>query len=114
GPMVETEGFLMHGSLAAPDFSFQQREDLSAGLPTVGLDMSLRPHRKVEIYGRASGMQAGDYGYFWGGDAGGRGRALGHLLVTAGYRTFNLHVENSPDFAHLRMRGPFVGAGFRF
>jgi hypothetical protein len=37
-----------------------------------------------------------------------------HVLLTAGYRTFNLHVENSPDFARLHIGGPFVGAGFRF
>jgi hypothetical protein len=114
GPMVETNGFLMHGSLAAPEFGVQQREDFSAGLPTVGLAMNIRPHRAVEIYGQASGMQAGSYGYFIVSDSGVRVRLWEHLLLTAGYRTFNLHVENSPDFAHLRTRGPFLGAGFRF
>jgi hypothetical protein len=32
----------------------------------------------------------------------------------AGYRTFNLRVDNSPDFARLQLRGLFVGAGVRF
>jgi hypothetical protein len=114
GPLVEADGFLMRGSLAAPDFGFQQKEDLSAGLPTVGLAMDIRPHRAVDIYGRAAGMEAGTYGYFIGTDAGVRVHAWKYLLLTAGYRTFNLHVENSPDFARLRIRGPFVGVGFRF
>jgi len=117
GPMVEADGFLMHGSLAAPNLKtapFQQAEDLNAGLPTVGVAMDIQPHRRVDIYGQVSGMQAGSYGYFVESDSGVKVRAWKHVLLTAGYRTFNLHVENSPDFARLRLRGPFIGAGLRF
>jgi hypothetical protein len=110
GPMVEADGFLLHGSLAAPAFSVIQKEDLSAGLPTVGLAMDINPVRMIDIYGEAAGMKVGDYGYFVSSDAGVKVR-IRHLLFMAGYRTFNLHVENSNDFAHLRLRGPFVGAG---
>jgi hypothetical protein len=59
-------------------------------------------------------MQAGDYGYFVGSDSGVKVRMWKYLVLTAGYRTFNLHVENSRDFARLRLRGPFLGAGFHF
>jgi hypothetical protein len=114
GPMVEADGFLMSGRLGAPDLGFQQTENLSAGLPTVGLAMDIRPHRAVDIYAQAAGMQAGAYGSFVGSNSGVKVRVWKYLLVTAGYRTFNLHVENSPDFAHLRLRGPFVGVGFHF
>jgi hypothetical protein len=114
GPMVEADGFIMRGSLAAPVFGVGQDEKLSAGLPTVGLALDIRPHRGIHIYGEATGMQAGSYGYFIGSDSGVRVYAWKYAIVTAGYRTFNLHIENSPDFAHLRVRGPFVGAGFRF
>jgi hypothetical protein len=116
GPMVEADGFLMRGSLGAPDLAapFRETENLSAGLPTAGLAMEIQPHPAIDIYGQAAGMQAGSYGYFVGSDSGVRVRAWKYAIVTAGYRTFNLHVENSPDFAHLRLRGPFVGAGFRF
>jgi hypothetical protein len=116
GPMVEADGFLMRGSLAAPELGppFQQTEELPAGLPTVGLSMEVRPHRSIRIYSQASGMQVGSYGYFVGSDSGVRVYGWKYAVLTAGYRTFNLHVENSPDFAHLRVRGPFIGAGFRF
>lgn len=116
GPMIEADGFLMRGSLAAPNLPtpFQQTENLSAGLPTVGLAMDIQPHRAIDIYGEAAGMQAGSYGYFIASDSGVKVRAWKHLVLTGGYRTFNLHVENSPDFARLRLRGPLAGAGFRF
>ena len=116
GPMIEADGFIMRGSLAAPNLAtpFSQSEDLKAGLPTVGLALDIQPHRAVDIYGQVSGMQAGSYGYFVGSDSGVKVRTWKHLLLTAGYRTFNMHIESTPDFARMRMRGPFVGAGFRF
>jgi hypothetical protein len=115
GPMTELNGFLMRGTLAAPDLAtpFHQSEDLKAGLPTVGLAMDIQPYRSVDIYGQVSGMKAGSYGHFVSGDSGVKVRWR-HLLWTGGYRTFNLHVNTSQDFAHFRLRGPFVGAGFRF
>jgi hypothetical protein len=116
GPMVEANGFLMRGALAAPDLPapFSRAEDLKIGLPAVGASMSIQPHRAVEIYGQMAGMKVGDYGSFVGSDAGVKARPWRRLVVTAGYRTFNLNAEVSPDFAHIRLRGPFVGAGLRF
>jgi hypothetical protein len=78
------------------------------------LALDIQPWRWIDIYGQAAGMDLGSYGYFIGSDAGVKVTAWRHLLLTAGYRTFNLHVENSPDFARLHIGGPFVGAGFRF
>ena len=114
GPIVEADGFLMRGSLEAPAVGIRQTEDLKAGLPTVGLAMDFQPQRWVDIYGQVSGMQAGSYGYFVESDSGVKAYPWKYLVVTAGYRTFNLHVESTPDFARMRMRGAFVGAGLRF
>ena len=113
GPLVQANGFLIKGRLRAPVFGFDESEEFKAGLPTLGLALDVRPHRKVEIFGEASGMSAGNYGYFISSEAGVRLFALKRLFGTAGYRTFNLHIEHTPDFARLRLRGPFVGLGFR-
>ncbi len=113
GPMVEADGFLMRGSLNAPNLNLSQKENLSAGLPTVGAAMDINPHRRVNVYGEVAGMKVGDYGYFISSDAGVKVR-VSHVLFSAGYRTFNLHVTTAPDFARLRLRGPFAGAGFTF
>ncbi len=113
GPMVEADGFLMRGSLVAPNLNLVQKESLSAGLPTVGLAMDINPLRHVDVYAEAAGLKVGDYGYFISSDAGVKVR-LSHLLLTGGYRTFNLHVTNAPDFARFNLRGPFVGAGLTF
>ena len=114
GPMVAAEGFLLHGSLAAPAFNLTEKENLSVGLPTAGLALNIQPHRRVDIYGQVAGMEIGGYGYFIGSDAGVKVVPWRNLLLTAGYRTFNLHVDSAPDLARLQLRGPFVGAGLRF
>jgi hypothetical protein len=51
GPMIEADGFLMRGSLAAPNApgALQQAETLNAGLPTAGLAMDIQPHRLLDI-----------------------------------------------------------------
>lgn len=116
GPVVEANGFLMKGSLVAPNvgMAFAEKEELSAGLPTVGAALDIQPHPRVDLYGQMAGMQAGDYGYFVGSEAGLKVRAWKPLMLTAGYRTFNMHVKSTRDFANLRIGGPFVGAGLRF
>ena len=111
GPLVGADGFLMHGSLVAPEFSIAEKEDLSVGLPVAGLALDITPRKWVDVYGRARGMDVGTYGYYIGSDAGLK-LTVKHVVLTAGYRTFNLHVENSPDFARVRVRGPVVGMGF--
>src|SRR5262249_39792318 len=98
GPLIGADGFLLHGSLAAPNFNISQSEDVSVGLPVAGLALDIQPHRRIDIYGRVSGMEVGGYGYFVGGDAGVKVTPWRHLLLTAGYRTFNLHVDSAPDF----------------
>ena len=114
GPIVEAQGFLMSGRLRAPDFNIDSRENLSAGIPTVGPAIEISPRRMIDIYGEASGMWAGGYGHFIRSEAGVRIRPVAHVQFTAGYRTFNLQVTNSPDFTHLHLGGPFIGAGLRW
>jgi hypothetical protein len=116
GSLAEVNGFLLKGSLAAPNLTtpLERTEELKVGIPTVGAAMSIQPHRAVEIYAQVAGLKVGDYGSFIGSDSGVKVRSWRYLLLTAGYRTFNLNVDVSNDFAHLRLRGPFVGAGLRF
>src|SRR5262249_22614762 len=106
GPLLEADGFVMHGRLAAPNLAapITSTEDLSIGLPTPGLALTISPHRRIDIYGKIAGMDVGGYGYFVGSDSGVRVRAFGPLVLTAGYRTFNLHAENSLDFFRVQLR----------
>lgn len=114
GPSIEAHGFLLKGNLRAPDVNVNEAEELSVGLPTVGPSVEVAPFRMFAIYGVASGMSAGDYGHFIRSEAGVRFRPVRFLQFTAGYRTFNLKVADSPDFARLHFRGPFVGGGIRW
>jgi len=104
----------LSGHLRAPEFDIDSREGLDVGLPAVGPTLTISPHPKFDIYGEATGMWAGDYAYFVRSEAGVRVRPVRHIQFTAGYRTFNLRIANSPDFANPRLRGAFVGAGFHW
>jgi hypothetical protein len=114
GPLAELNGLFLRGSLTAPTPSLQRAEDLKIGLPTVEALLTIQPHRAIEITAQAAGTKVGDYGSFVGSEAAVRVRPWEHAVLTAGYRTFNLNAVVKPDFAHIRLRGPFVGAGFHF
>jgi hypothetical protein len=114
GPLVEAHGFLLRGSLQAPAVNIATQEDLSVGLPTLGPALEISLHPRLDLYGEASGMSVGDYGHFIRSEAGVRLRPVRLLQFSAGYQTFNLRVADSPDFAHLHLRGPFIGAGLRW
>jgi hypothetical protein len=62
GPMSAVNGFLLHGALAAPAFNISEKEDLSVGLPTVGLALDIVPNRRIDIYGQVAGMDIGGTG----------------------------------------------------
>ena len=116
GPMLEADGFFLRGALRAPELNppVAEQEELKFGLPAPGLALDINLHKAVNVYGRVAGLGVGEYGYYVGSESGVRVHPWRHVSLSAGYRTFNLHVDNSPDFARFRLRGPFFGAGVRF
>ncbi len=116
GTLVQGHGFVVNTLLDAPNLRPPVREEerLGAGVPTAGLILDINPHDVVNVFGEFSGISVGRYGYFVESEFGARVLPVGNLSLTAGYRIFNLHAKYEPDFARLRIRGPFVGAAIRF
>jgi hypothetical protein len=116
GTLLQANGFLMKGRLRAPDLtpSVDQSENIRGGLPAVGLALDINPHRKVNVFGEFAGLKIRRYGYFVHSDAGIKIRPVNNGFITVGYRNFNLHAKNEPDFARFELRGLFVGGGAHF
>ncbi|HTM49192.1 MAG TPA: hypothetical protein VL285_10940 [Bryobacteraceae bacterium] len=114
GPLLEANGFLQSATLSAPALSFLQSNSLSVGAPAFGLAAEVTSGRIWKIVGEAAGTPAGRYGYFIRSEAAVKLTPLPHAGITAGYRLFDLHADYQPDFARLRVHGPFVGVSLRF
>jgi hypothetical protein len=116
GTLLQGNGFLMKGRLRAPNLTpaVDEQQDLSVGLPTVGLAMDINPHSKVNLFADVSGIKLGKYGYFLNSDVGVKIRPVKNAFFTAGYRNFNLHAKNDPDFVRVELRGFFIGGGTHF
>jgi len=116
GTILAGNGFLFRGRLRAPNLvpAVDSEEELKIGLPTVGLALDINPHRKINLFGDVSGIKIGKYGYFVSSDAGVKIQPAKVGFFTVGYRNFNLHAKNEPDFARITLRGVFVGGGARF
>lgn len=114
GPLVEGSGIFYDAGLRAPALNFDASDRRSVGFPTVGLAFDARPHSRVSIYGEASGISIGDYGYSIGGEAGLKVRPVRHVNVEVGYRSLRIDPKFNPDYGRIRVRGPFFGAGITF
>ena len=114
GTLLEAKGVSADATLKSPDVSLKKSDDLIAGLPTIGIVVDISPLDIITIFGEVSGMPAGKYGYFFDAEAGIKIIPIKNLSILGGYRYFDIKAENDPDFAKVRISGPFVGATVRF
>ncbi|NIQ37689.1 MAG: DUF4124 domain-containing protein [Proteobacteria bacterium] len=116
GPLLEAKGFLLDMSLEAPSLipPVEESEKFAGALPTVGAVLDINPHKVVNVFAEISGIYAGKYGHFFDGEAGVKIIPIKYLTVVGGWRLLDLKIEDDPDFAELRLSGPFVGATLRF
>ena len=116
GTLLEAKGFWLDISLDAPNLTppVEASEGFIGALPTVGLALDINPHRILNIFAEASGIYAGNYGYFLDGEAGVKIIPIKNLSLFGGYRILDFRAEDDPDFAKLRILGPFAGITLRF
>jgi hypothetical protein len=114
GPLVQGHGFWWDASLAAPSLNQRGADKRTIGFPTVGLATEIVAHRRLLLFGEASGITAGKYGSVYNLEAGVRVSPVTHLNLIGGFRVFDVNAKFEPDYARLRITGPFVGAGVQF
>jgi hypothetical protein len=116
GTLVEGKGFWGKVSLEAPDLSpsVKESEKFLFGLPTIGIALDINPHKMVNIFGEASGLTAGSYGYIYDAEVGVKLIPVKFLSIVGGYRIFDIKARHSHDYAKLRFHGPFAGVTLRF
>jgi len=138
GTLLEAKGFWVDASLEAPDrfppvwvdeapnmvplveeymvplVEEPERFAFPLPIPTIGVALDINPHKMVNIFAEISGLFAGKYGYLLDGEVGIKIIPIKNLSVIGGYRIFDIEAEIDPDFAKLRISGPFIGATLRF
>jgi len=126
GTVLDVKGVAGKASLDAPSLAISESKDFIAGLPTLGFAFEVssfksgKPYVKKEIwknfvfYGEAAGMSAGKYGYFLDTEAGVRFSPCKYSSVSGGYRVVSLKAKDSPDYAKMELKGPFVNAVIKF
>ena len=116
GTLLEAKKISVDAGLSAPELAppVDEKKSFSATVPSIGLVLDINPSRALNIFAEASGMSWGDRGHAVDGEAGLKLVLGSHLVVTGGYRYFDLEVKDKPDFAKLKNSGPFLGAGLRF
>ncbi len=114
GPLVEGHGLWFDASLTAPQFSIRASDARTAGFPAAGVAMDAAPHRWLGLFAESAGLSLGRYGYMYNGEAGARISSVRYIGFVAGYRLFRVDPKFDPDYARVKVSGPFVGASFGF
>jgi YfaZ precursor len=120
GPLVDVRGILFDASLTVPSSSGaggavdRSSGMFGLGMLTLGTEVSAALHRRVEVTSALSFIPIVGLGRVFEADTRARFSLSKHLNLSAGYRYLRLRANEGPNFAELRLRGPFIGAGFRF
>jgi hypothetical protein len=96
------------------DLYYKDKEEITAGLPIVGLGLEFRPIDRLTIAGQAYGMYAGDYGNFFNAEAALKFRLARWLELEGGYRYWNFEYDDDDDDYQVVMSGAFVGGTVSF
>jgi hypothetical protein len=114
GPQFEIRGLWTKSSLAVPGTGIKESTKATIPLPSIGFDLEAYPHRRFRFFAAFSGTPAASFGNFIDWEAGAEIFPAENLRLIGGYRALDLRGKKDDDFARLRLRGPFIGAGVRF
>jgi hypothetical protein len=115
GPLVEVRGYKLNGTVSAPSLLASSASgEYYLGMVTVGADLKIAPTPRIEIDSVISGLHVGGLGRVFDADAAAKFFFHKNVAVQGGYRFLRLRVEDGPNQAELRIKGPFIGMGFRF
>jgi len=114
--VLEAKGLSVDARLQAPELAdpVDESDSFDGVLPTVGVALDVVPHPAVDIFLDASGLDVGDRGSMVDAEAGVRFFPHPSLGLSASYRVLDLRLDDDPDFAKLRLEGPFLGLSLRF
>jgi YfaZ precursor len=119
GPLAEIRGFFFRGTLVEPPrpglpSGRTSTGEAAAGMGTLGADLTILPHRRMEIDSAISGINLGGVGRIFDADTTVKFLVHRNISVNSGYRYLRLRADDGPNFADLTFRGPVIGVGFRF
>lgn len=120
GPLAEIRGFFFRGTLVEPPrpgltAGRTSTGEAGAGMGTLGANLTILAHRRMEIDSVISGIHLGGIGRIFDADTTVKFIMHRNITINSGYRYLRLRAEDDrSNSAELLIRGPIVGVGFRF
>jgi len=116
GTILELKRLKIDATLQAPELAppVRERDGFDGVQPSLGIAIDVNPHRAVNLFIEGSGIAAGNRGSMVDAEAGVRVFPIANFGLLAAYRVLDLRLDNKPDYAKLRIAGPFVGLSVRW
>lgn len=116
GTIIELKGISADMSLETPNLSpvINESESFIGGLPTIGAALNFNPIEPINLFAEISGLSAGNYGYFLDAEVGAKISPIKILSLSLGYRIIDIKAEDDPNFARMKITGPFFSGTLKF
>ncbi len=114
GTLLSAKGFWTRASVDDVTTGISESKSIDFGLPTIGAALDINPGGLLDVFGEFSWMTAGKYGHLYDTEGGLKITPMRFLSILAGYRVFDITAKDNPDFANVKVEGPFAGASLRF
>lgn len=114
GPIIDIKAIMSETKLDSSQQSLSPSYGLDGVFPTIGLIAEVNPMDNLSFTAEASGIAASGYGHFVDAEVGAKYSPLSHVYLKAGWRLFEIEMEDDDDYLNLTISGPFVGATIEF
>ncbi|KDA54378.1 MAG: hypothetical protein ACOY7U_02670 [Acidobacteriota bacterium] len=115
GPMLELVGLRFEGTLDAPESTppITESGTFQTALPAPGLALDLRPGKRLRFFARGATLHVSQ-GSYDSLEAGVLLGPYGPVALGGGFRSLRVNYRDDPDWARLRLSGPYVSLALSF
>lgn len=100
--------------LKAPALSIDEKGDITAPIPMIGLVGRVYPIKWVNLTARVSGLPLGSYGYILDAEASLNINPIKYVGISGGYRYFETKAKFEDNSFDFKLDGPYVSLNIRF
>jgi hypothetical protein len=120
GPMLDLDWFILDPEIngtvtvGGSKAHLDARREFNLLLPTIGVALDINPVKYVNIFGDASGIISGKYGYMADVEIGVKVIPVEWFSIVGSYRYLELKAKDGSSFAKVTYNGPYVGLTLRY
>ncbi len=108
GAIIELKYIDAQINLKDSALGLDETESIALPIPTIGIAASVGLPFLLDVSGEVTGITLGSQAYLVDGEVSVNFKPAPFVVLAAGYRYMDFHVEKNNDQADIRLQGPFI------